>query len=455
MASFLLLCGCTGPEDLSDLLGAPSVSLGDRPGYKPDEVSGMLEEDPSYASQPSKRNMGLEETEAVGLYRVITRTGDLSVLGMIYGDGTYFVLSQRERGYFVTGYGEDKKGIFSGMLNEEYTSPALLGYAGGFACLYCPESDLTLACRGDGSYLQFRREDADAVWLFDGGYAMQRGQEISLYAPDKKDPKAVFTLPEGYTWVDGNENGAWVEKDGTVSLLSADGRLSGGLSSHLSVQEGGYLCKSDSFSVVLNPLQGVAYAARNLSSLWAVGGDYTMENTSAGLRITMPEIGKTALLPKGKEFTFGGRTEKGFLYAVDGVWYWFASTAMTDFTPDAMPFASSDDPLAVAALCAKNALSAQIGKTLHTETVVRDGLSAAGVADNGVLFDACAALIDLLKNQALPAESLFLCSALNVDGQDVPYAITEGELFLDVSDPKGLEEQLQALFAQPEEEIQG
>ncbi len=448
-----MLSACSGPEDLSQLLGAPDVSLGDRPGYKPQEVSGVLEEDPSYAAQPSKRNMGLAETEAVGLYRVVTRTGDLAVLGMTYGDGVYFAMSQRERGYFVTGYGEDKKGIFSGMLSEEYSAPVLLGYADGFACLYCRESGLTLACRGDGSYIQFRREAADEVWLFDGGYAMQRGQEISLYPPNKKDPIAVFTLPEGYTWVSGNASGAWVEKDGTVSLLSADGKLSGGLSPLLSVQNGGYLCTANRFAVVLNPLQGVAYATRNLSSLLSCGADYSIEKTSAGLRITMPAAGKTALLPGGEAFTLGGRTEKGFLYAMDGAWYWFAETAMTESVVQTIPFAPSDDPMAVSLLCAKDALCAQIGMTLHTESVVRDGFSATGITDSGALFHACTALESLLKHRELPGDKLFLCSALTAEGQALPFAVTEEGIFLTV-EQDGLEERIDQLFAQLEENLQ-
>lgn len=448
VAAACILSACSAPEDLSALLGAPEVSLGDRPGYKPEEVSGVFEEDPSYASQPSKRNMGFTETEAVGLYRVVTRTGDLSVLGMAYGDGSYFALSLRERGVFLTGYSEDKEGVFSGMLTEEYLSPSLLGYADGFACLYCPESDLTLACRGDGSYVQLRREDADAVWLFDGGYAMQRGQEISLYPPHKKDPTAVFTLPEGYTWVSGNETGAWIQKDGVVSLLSADGKLSGGLSSLLTVWEDGYLCRSGSFAVVLNPHQGLAYASRNVTALPACGDDYTVELTSAGLRITLPAQGKTALLPAGKDFVFGGRTQKGFLYAVDGAWYWFAASAITEDAPKAFAFSSHEDPMAIAAACAKDALASLAGTPLHTEAVIRDGLSSTGITDNGTLFAVCGELMEILKANSLPEDDLFLCTGLTVQGTDVPYAITEEGIFLSVSPMDTLEEQIASLWAE-------
>ena len=444
LAALLLLCSCSASNP--DQFNAPNVSLGDRPGYTSLDVSDVFVEDPSYSSEASQRNMGFSETEAVGLYRVVTRTGDLSVLGITYGDGVYFSLSRRERGVFLTGYGEDRKGVFSGMLSEDYLSPMLLGYAGGFACLYCPESDLTLACRGDGSYVQLSRKDADSVWLYDGGYAMQKGNQIALYPPDKKDSIAVFTLPAGYTWVSGNETGAWVEKDGTVYLLSADGRLSGGFSSLLSVQNGGYVCKSGNYAVVLNPTQGMAYPVRSLTALLACGDDFTMEKTSAGLQITLPTDGKTALLPAGEQFAFGGRTAKGFLYKLDGVWYWFAETAMTQQTLSVLPFAPSDDPMAIAAICAKDALYLRTGKVLRTETVIRDEVSATGVSDYSILFAACGQLEELLKGATLPGDSIFLCTTINMLGMSVPFAVTDEGVFIDVSQPETLENTVSSLL---------
>ena len=140
------------------------------------------------------------------------------------------------------------------------------------------------------------------------------------------------------------------------------------------------------------------------------------------------------------------RTEKGFLYAWDGVWYWFAATGITEEAPKALAFAPSEDPMAVAISCARDALSAATGKTLHTETVTRDGFAAQGITDDGMLFAACGALASLLKDKPLPAENLFLCSALTIQGEPAPYAVTEEGVYLDVSHPETLGDSVKALF---------
>jgi hypothetical protein len=191
----------------------------------------------------------------------------------------------------------------------------------------------------------------------------------------------------------------------------------------------------------------MAYPVRNLTELLACGEDFTAERTSAGLQITLPTDGKTALLPAGEQFAFGGRTEKGFLYKLDGVWYWFAETAMTQQTLSVLPFTPSDEPMVIAAICAKDALCLRTGKMIRTETAIRDEVSATGISDYSILFAACGQLEELLKGATLPGDSIFLCTTINMLGMSVPFAVTDEGIFIDVSRPETLENTVSSLLS--------
>lgn len=443
LAVVLLLAGCSADfAELLNVSGSPSADLGDRPGYHPEETSGTLSTEDIPISGPTDRNMAFEPTATPGLYRILTRNGDLKVLGMTYGNGIFFALTKRESGISVTGYNEEGTGVFAGLLDEEITDPLLLGYTAGFACIYSAEANITLACRSDSTYVQLTREAADEVWLYDGGIAMKRGNVISLYAPDKKDPSATFSLPEGYTWVQGNQTGAWVAKGGRMYLLSADGRLSGALSPLLTVSGDGYLCASEDAVVVVNPLQGMAYYDESAEALLLCGKDFSAEKTAEGLRLVLPAEGKAASLPLGNTFTFGGRTEKGFLYHTDGVWFWYAASYMTPDTPAIVSFTSVEDPLAIGAKLMRSVVETQKGVALSAEDVSAGELSAVGITDEELLFTACALL---LREETLPAGTLFLCESITLGGESVTFHQGETAVYLNVSRPEEIPSILQAL----------
>ncbi|MBQ2254479.1 MAG: hypothetical protein II325_04930 [Clostridia bacterium] len=443
LAVLLLLAGCSANlSSMLDVSGAPSADLGDRPGYRPEEVSGTLSEEEIPVAEPTARNMAFEPTATPGLYRIATRTGDLKVLGMTYGNGVFFALTKRESGIAVTGYNDNGIGVFAGHVDEELTDVTLLGFTAGFACIYSPSTGTTLACRTDSTYVQLVREVADEAWLYDGGIAMKRGNVISLYVPDKKEPSATFTLPEGSRWVQGNQTGAWVEKDGKLYLLSADGKMSGALSSLLSIKGEGYLCTAGSSAVVINPLQGIAYYDESVKSLLACGEDFTAEATEEGLRLVSPADGKAALLPLGNAFDFGGRTKKGFLYHTDGVYFWYAASHMTPATLSVVAFTSVEDPLAIGARLMLSVLESKKGVSVSNSGAEAPEFTAVGETDNEKLFSACTILAEA---SVLPAGSLFLCESVTAEGKSVPYFQTENALYLDISDPERLSALLKEL----------
>ncbi|MBE6579972.1 MAG: hypothetical protein E7651_09265 [Ruminococcaceae bacterium] len=447
LTAVLLLTGCSA--NLSGLLHVSdtlSAEFGDRPGYHPEETSGTLSTEEIPVSDPTDRNMAFEPTATPGLYRVLTRTGDLKVLGMTYGDGVFFALTKRESGIAVTGYNEDGAGVFAGLIDEELTDPILLGYTAGFACIYAPASSTTLACRTDRTYVQLVREEADQVWLYDGGFAMKRGNTVSLYAPDQKEPAATFSLPEGYTWVQGNQTGAWVEKGGKLYLLAADGKLSGALSPLLTPKGDGYLCAANGSAVVVNSLQGMAYYDENAQALLACGKDFSAQRVEDGMRLLLPAEGKAATLPLGNTFTFGGRTKKGFLYHTDGVWFWYGASSMTPVTLAVASFTSAEDPLAVAARLMRSVAETQKGVSLSTEDLSEGELTAVGATDGELLFAACALL---LQEGVLPAE-LTLCESITLDGERVGICKNGSAVCLDISHPEEIPSLLQSLLESEE-----
>ncbi len=433
LTALLLLTGCSaGLEGTLNVPDAPSGEFGDRPGYRPTEVSGTMSEEDIPIGEPSGRNMAFEPTDTPGLYRILTRTGDLAVLGMTYGDGVYFAMTERESGLSVTGYNDDGVGLFAGLLSEVMTDPILLGYTAGFACIYSPTGNATLACRVDSSYVQLTREPADKVWLYDGGFAMQRGNVISLYAPDQKDPSATFTLPEGYTWVHGNHTGAWVEKDGKLHLLSADGKLSGGLSPLLTVKDGGYLCKFGSQTVVVNTLQGMAYHSK-CEALLACGKDFAAEQTENGLKFVLPAEGKTATLPVTGDAAFESRTKKGFLYHDKEGWFWFAAARMDLTALPVISFTSAEDPLLIGSKLLLSVLEAKKNNKVCNEDHAYGTVSVEGATDSAALFTAIALL---LEEHELPHGELYLCRSITVDGKAVRYHNTPMRFYLDISHPE-------------------
>lgn len=433
LTALLFLTGCSaGLEGLLNVPDAPSGEFGDRPGYRPTEVSGTMSEEDIPIGEPSGRNMAFEPTDIPGLYRILTRTGDLEVLGMTYGDGVYFAMTKRESGLSVTGYNDDGVGLFAGLLGEVMTDPILLGYTAGCACIYSPTGNATLACRGDSTYVQLTREPADKVWLYDGGFAMQRGNVISLYPPDKKEPTATFTLPEGYAWVQGNQTGAWVEKEGKLHLLSADGKLSGGLSPLLTVTDGGYLCRFGNHAVVVNTLQGMAYYSEG-SALLACGKDYAAEQTENGVKFLLPAEGKTVALSTAGDATFGGRTKKGFLYRDGESWLWFAASRMDLTAIPVASFTSAEDPLLIGSKLLLSALEAKKNNKVCNDDHAYGTVSVKGATDSEALFTALALL---LEEHELPDGELYLCRSITVDGQGVKYHNTPMRFYLDISRPE-------------------
>ena len=126
LIALLLLAGCSANlSGMLDVSGAPSAELGDRPGYRPEEVSGTLSTEDIPIAEPTARNMAFEPTATPGLYRIVTRTGDLKVLGMTYGNGLFFTLTKRESGIAVTGYTDEGTGVFAGHVDEELTDATL------------------------------------------------------------------------------------------------------------------------------------------------------------------------------------------------------------------------------------------------------------------------------------------------------------------------------------------
>lgn len=442
LMALLLLTGCSG--NLSGALNVPDSpdgEFGDRPGYRPTEVSGTLSEE-EIPVTPSGRNMAFEPTAESGLYRVLTRTGDLEVLGMTYGDGRFFAMTRRESGIAVTGYDDNGTGVFAGLINEELEDPVLLGFTAGFACIYAPGQNATLACRANGTYVQLIHESAEEVWLYDGGYAMRRGNVISLCLPNEKEPVATYTLPEGYAWVQGNQTGAWVEKDGKLHLLSADGKLSGGLSPLLTVTENGYYCQANGTSVVVNTLQGMAHPGAG-EALLACGKDFSAEKTPEGLRLVLPAEGKAATLTGKGEITFGGRTKKGFLYRSDEGWFWFAASAMTPATLPVVSFSSLEDPLAMGAKLLLSVLEGKKNEKVCNDDHAYGTVVATGETDPATLYTA---LSLLLAEYEMPEGELYLCHAITVDGEAVRYHKTPMRFYLDISDPEEVHTIIQDYF---------
>ncbi len=438
LTALLLLTGCTSElSGLLDASGAPSADLGERPGYRPSEVSGTMSEEDPFASEQTGRNMAFEPTDTPGLYRVLTRTGDLEVLGMTYGDGTYFALTRREAAISVTGYNDSGAGIFAGHVDEELADPTLLGFTAGYACIYSPAANTTLACRGNGTYIQLIHEPADEVWLYDGGFAMRRGNVISLYPPNTDDPIATFTLPEGYTWVQGNQTGAWVEKNGKLHLLSADGKLSGGLSPLLTVKGEGYLCKLEDTAVVVGPASAVALYDKGIHRLLACGKEYAAAEGEDGLRLYLFEEGKKAVLPTEEGFSFIGRTNKGFLYLTEQGYFWYADSHLEGFAVSVTMYATAEGPLDIACRKLESLLE---DKGIHVSSEA--DYFGTIEADGEKRFAACR----LLLESDLPAvKTVFLCSSVTVEGEAVSHYLDGENLYLDISRPEELPSILQSL----------
>lgn len=331
-----LLVGCSSGEiGYLDVPASPSaVFSNDRPGYSEAETS---ENDTSGTVNRSSRNMTFVETEAVGLSRVYTREGDLEVLGAASGDGVLFVLSRRESGISVTGYDGQGNGLFAGQLEETYKEPRMLGFAAGYACLYCPVASRVVSCRTDGSYVWFPYESAETVSLYENGYVFIRGNKVSLCTPEDSAPAAIYVLPSDCTWKAGNETSALIEKDGVLYTMKPGGKPEP-LPVLASYEGGGYVCGS----VVCNPQSGIAFFSPQTEELLFCGDDFTVEKQAVGLVIAS-DGGDCAVLPYGGAFAFHGRTESGFWYTVDGQLYFFDSSELVHASRASLPFGGIDD----------------------------------------------------------------------------------------------------------------
>lgn len=442
LTAVLLLSGCSaGLGHVLDVPSSPSADLSDRPGYYPTENSGTLSQEETLNEEPSERNMAFEATDTPGLYRVITRHGDLEVLGMTYGDGMFFALTKRDSGISITGYNDEGDGIFAGLLDEDMADGVLLGYTAGYACIYSPSLGATLSCRTDRSYVKVIREAAEEVWLYDGGIAMKRGNTVSLYTPNGKDPSVVFTLPEGYSWVQGNQSGAWVEKSGRLYLLSADGKLSGALSALTTVRDEGHLFTWGKSSVVVGPSSTLAFYEEDIESLLACGKEFAVVETKEGVSLYLFQDSRKVILPMESGFRFDGKTKNGFLYSHDGGYFWYADSQMEAYSASITFYAIMGEPLDIAA---RHIITlVERTKEVSISDIIPSGsVTATPENDSEKRFTAG---VILLESSFPSVKTIFLCSEIIDQGERVSYSLQDDKLFLDISRPEDLSSILQSL----------
>ncbi len=462
LACLILLSGCKTAGGFLVTPDSPSADLPDRPGAVSTDESetASKEESEQENTELPERNMTFSKTDTPHLFSVLTRQGDRKILGMTYGDGTYFALTQREKGIALTGYDTDGIGTFAGILEESFTFPTLMGFADGYACLYSAETGRTFACKADSTHVWFDRDETDSVRLYRGGYVLIRDGAVSFFGPQNQKAYASYTVPDDMTFLLGDEEHALASaKDGSLVQLtfSPDGMTKTALPPYLSY-DGNVLAISDAGqTVIFNPYDLTLVAAPKAGKVLAAGKGYLIGEQNGSLWFLDTKNGKTFSMPKDGAFHFGGRTEDGFLFAQDGAWYLLKDEALVGET-DVLQYQTDTELLTAAykALC--NAAPKQL-RLFDRDFPTGGDLSATEVTDGEVLFASAAFALSAFDRVAL-ADSvhIYLCDSVTVGASPVPYAMQEENgvtsILLDVTDPH-CKTQLTEILTMLQEGIQG
>lgn len=449
IAFTILLVGCQSAEGFLNVPASPSADLPDRPGAVSEGSS--VEDSSEELSLPEigGRDLTFTETETEGITRIQTRKGDLEVLSMMYADGCFAALSRREAGIALTGYDEAGKGIFAGILNEELEDAVLLGFAGGFVCLYSETAKNSFACTPDGVYHRMEHGKIDKVALYRHGYAFTDGNTVSLCAPDRTEPYMTYRLPDGAVWLTGDEERALIQMGGRLYLLYPDGSLSEPFSETISFSAGGLIFRAEGQTVLANPFEKTAFASAECVSVLAAGTDYLVEQLQDSVRFTLPKAGTAFTLEADNTFRFGGRTENGFLYALCGEWYLLSEEVFEPLAAHVIEYPSDENALFAAgqALCAsasaaKGMVFASDGAPFALSPAVA-GFTAHRITDGETLFTAAAVLISASETYGnAPNACIYLCSRVDVGDTQMDYTFFEDGgtvgVLLDVSDTEKL-----------------
>lgn len=462
LACILLLSGCKTAGGFLSMPDSPSADLPDRPGVvsKDPTETDSKEESKQENTELPERNMTFAETDTPHLYTILTRKGDQKILGMTYGDGTYFVLTKREKGSAITGYDPDGIGTFAGILEESFTFPTMMGFADGYACLYSAETNRTFACKADSTYVWFDRGKTDSIRLYRGGYVHIRDDVVSFYGPQYQKAYTSYNIPDGMTFLLGDEEYALVSKqDGSLVQLtfSPDAMTETPLSPLLSYDGNAVALSAHGQTVLFNPYDHTLIPAYGLGSVLASGKGYMIEEQDGSIRFVNTENGSTFSLPKSGAFRFGARTDDGFLFAQGDTWYLLKDEAFDSRINVYRREEGGDLPtVAFRALC--GTVPAHI--RLSADSFPADGeITATQVTDGETLFTSAAYALTAAKN-ALQSDRicLYLCDSVTIGNTAVPYAMTEengtANILLDVTDPH-YQTQLTEILTMLQEGIQG
>lgn len=418
---------------------SPSADLPDRPGFVSQAVSetDSTEESEQENTQFPERNMTFWETDTPHLLRLQTREGDLEVLGMTYGDGTYFVLSHRESGNAVTGYDTDGTGVFAGVLETDFVSPVLLGFADGHMCLYSAEIDRTFACKTDSTYAWFNRGDTDSMQLYRGGYVQIKDGVVSFYGPQHQKAYTSYKIPDGMTFLLGDEEQALASQaDGTLVQLdfTNEKMTQTELSPYLSCDGTGLSLSAEGQAVLLNPYDRTMIASSEHVRVLAAGNGYLVEERTYDIRFVRTSDGGVFTMLKDETFRFGARTDDGFLFATGGTWYLLGDEAFDDNGVAVLQSGEDAQLLDTAGQALCELASGNISLSADPA-----GFSAERVTDGETLFLAAAHLLSAVQNASLSDDTcIYLCDSVTVGEISVPYTLVEDgdvtNVLLDVSD---------------------
>lgn len=461
-ACILMLSGCKTAEGFLSMPDSPSADLPERPGFVSEESSSKPQPEESEQEEGAlpERNMTFLDTDTPYLKQILTRRGDQKILGMTYGDGTYFALTKREKGYALTGYDTDGIGTFAGILEDSFTFPTLMGYADGYACLYSAEACRTFACKADSTYVRFNRGKTDSIQLYRGGYVHIRDGVVSFFGPQHQKAYATYTIPDGMTFLLGNEETALVSKqDGTPVQLtfSPDGMTENLLSSCLSYDGNAITVSAHGQTVLFNPYDHTLIAAPEYAKTLAAGKGYVIEEQNGGIRFVDTENGNTFFLPKSGAFRFGARTDEGFLFALGDAWYLLEDEAL-DGNADVYQRIEGDNLLSVAcrALCET---ASGAFRLFDGGFPTINGVAATEVTDAETRFASAALALNVADGiECSESVHVYLCDSVTADTSAVPYAMAEQDgvtsVLLDVTDPH-YKEQLTEILTMLQEGIQG
>lgn len=462
IACALLLVGCKNTEGFLDVPASPSAAISEFP----DIVSESVSEETSAETSESvlhERNMVFLETETEHLLQIKTRKGDLEVLGITYGDGVYFVLSRRESGNAVTGYSTVGKGLFAGVLEKAFTSPQLLGYANGYACLYSPDAKRTFACEPDSTYAWFDRKDAETVFLYQNGYAVVANGTLSLYGPKSKEPYNSYPIPGQATVLAADEERALLQQNGTLIQLDAKTAQTATLSPYLSYENGALSACLHGQTAICSIYDMTVTASNGLVRVLAAGRGYLVEELSASVRFTLTDRNRSFVLPKDDTFRFGARTDGGFVFAQGETWYLLSDEAFTEPSPAVLTCTDGTQLLYTAgqALCASasgNIRLAESGAPFAMSPAVA-GFTATRVTDGETLFAAASYLLSATQNISLSQNiCIYLCDSVTDGAEPALYTMFEDGtvtgVLLDVTDTD-YQEQLTEIFSILQEGLTG